>query len=198
MLVTTKYLVYIPLIHHSVGIPEPECITFIPVAMWHQGNCKDCKHKHLLSKFKYWFNPVCNVFLQWMILLMSAFAGWDAKEIQRPQEFLPERWLRHRPYGSIHPCASIPFSFGSRMCIGRRISEQEIYILLARVRIFLFVISNSILVNMELIKIFRWIKTARDKNIWMYVCIDCFQTLPHLQFCILAADNDVYIQDNDE
>ncbi|XP_050714507.1 probable cytochrome P450 49a1 isoform X2 [Eriocheir sinensis] len=68
----------------------------------------------------------------WMLLLMSAFSGWDAKEIQHPQDFLPERWLRHRPYGSIHPCASIPFSFGSRMCIGRRIAEQEIYIFLAR------------------------------------------------------------------
>uniref|UniRef100_A0A0P4WF68 Cytochrome P450 n=2 Tax=Scylla olivacea TaxID=85551 RepID=A0A0P4WF68_SCYOL len=68
----------------------------------------------------------------WLVFLMNAFAGWDPAEFQKHDQFLPERWLRHRPYGDIHPCAVIPFSFGIRMCIGRRIAEQEIYTLIAR------------------------------------------------------------------
>ncbi|KAG0721974.1 putative cytochrome P450 49a1 [Chionoecetes opilio] len=56
----------------------------------------------------------------------------DENEFEHHEQFLPERWLRHRPYGTIHPCASLPFSFGTRMCIGRRIAEQEIYTLVAR------------------------------------------------------------------
>lgn len=67
-----------------------------------------------------------------LVFLMNAFAGWDAAEFQKHDQFLPERWLRHRPYGDIHPCAVIPFSFGIRMCIGRRIAEQEVYTLIAR------------------------------------------------------------------
>ncbi|KAF2347590.1 Cytochrome P450, partial [Trinorchestia longiramus] len=51
----------------------------------------------------------------------------------RPLEFLPQRWQRDRPYGPIHPFASLPFSHGTRMCIGKRLAEQEIYTFLIRV-----------------------------------------------------------------
>lgn len=56
----------------------------------------------------------------------------DEKYFQRPKEFLPERWGRDRPYGPIHPFATLPFSYGTRMCIGKRIAEQEIYTFLVR------------------------------------------------------------------
>ncbi|XP_042236916.1 probable cytochrome P450 301a1, mitochondrial [Homarus americanus] len=68
----------------------------------------------------------------WSVLLMNACSGWDERQFPRCNEFLPERWLRHRPFGNIHPCASIPFSHGTRMCVGRRIAEQELYTLMAR------------------------------------------------------------------
>ncbi|KAK3860669.1 hypothetical protein Pcinc_033294 [Petrolisthes cinctipes] len=68
----------------------------------------------------------------WVAFLMSALTAWDEEEFSRPLEFVPERWLRHRPLGSIHPCASLPFSHGIRMCPGKRIAEQEIYTLIAR------------------------------------------------------------------
>ena len=60
--------------------------------------------------------------------------GRDEKIFARPLEFIPERWGKDRPLGQIHPFAWLPFNFGRRMCIGRRIAEQEMYCFLARVR----------------------------------------------------------------
>ena len=64
---------------------------------------------------------------------MSVLLAKDPKLFTRPTEFLPERWSRDRPYGPIHPYSSLPFSHGTRMCIGKRIAEQEIFALIMRV-----------------------------------------------------------------
>ncbi|CAH1793199.1 unnamed protein product [Owenia fusiformis] len=49
-------------------------------------------------------------------------------------EFKPERWLRagsnKAPYS---PFASIPFGYGVRMCVGRRVAELEMYLIITRV-----------------------------------------------------------------
>ena len=58
---------------------------------------------------------------------------------QRANEFLPERWSRDRPLGDIHPFASLPFSHGKRMCVGKRVAEQEMYAFLIRVSYIDFV-----------------------------------------------------------
>lgn len=54
----------------------------------------------------------------------------------RAKEFLPERWLvdKNDPlyYGNTHPMVSMPFGFGTRSCIGRRIAELEIEIFVTR------------------------------------------------------------------
>ncbi|XP_042145701.1 LOW QUALITY PROTEIN: probable cytochrome P450 301a1, mitochondrial [Ixodes scapularis] len=54
----------------------------------------------------------------------------------RADEFLPERWLKRDDQGRqewvLHPFASLPFSFGARMCLGRRLAELEIWILLVK------------------------------------------------------------------
>ncbi|XP_057319460.1 cytochrome P450 CYP12A2-like isoform X2 [Microplitis mediator] len=48
----------------------------------------------------------------------------------RPEEFLPERWLRNndtdiKASKDAHPFAYMPFGFGPRTCIGRRFAELE-------------------------------------------------------------------------
>ncbi|ROT76614.1 hypothetical protein C7M84_004799 [Penaeus vannamei] len=67
-----------------------------------------------------------------VILALSMVSAWDEKYFPRAKEFIPDRWLRGRPLGPIHPYASLPFGAGTRMCIGRRIAEQEMYTFLAR------------------------------------------------------------------
>ena len=50
--------------------------------------------------------------------------------------FKPERWLRKKDAISTEAAevfASIPFGFGTRMCLGRRIAELELHLLLARI-----------------------------------------------------------------
>ncbi|KAK7086329.1 hypothetical protein SK128_002128 [Halocaridina rubra] len=68
-----------------------------------------------------------------LALTLNMLIGHDEKYFPRAKEFIPDRWLRHKPLGAIHPYASLPFGLGTRMCIGRRIAEQEMYILLARI-----------------------------------------------------------------
>lgn len=55
-----------------------------------------------------------------------------------PYKFEPERWLRNGDLSDIqsanksHPFAYLPFGFGARSCIGKRIAEFEMQILTMR------------------------------------------------------------------
>ncbi|XP_065281965.1 probable cytochrome P450 12a5, mitochondrial isoform X2 [Dermacentor albipictus] len=68
-------------------------------------------------------------------------SGRLEENFTRASEFIPDRWLRgngDRPSELLenwthHPFASLPFSSGVRMCIGRRIAEMEMCILIANV-----------------------------------------------------------------
>ena len=62
--------------------------------------------------------------------------GRDEKRFEDAEAFRPERWLRKKdaiPTDTTEAFSSIPFGFGTRMCIGRRIAELELHLLLARI-----------------------------------------------------------------
>ncbi|XP_068713686.1 cytochrome P450 27C1-like [Montipora foliosa] len=49
------------------------------------------------------------------------------KYFEDPLEFKPERWLRENR-GESHAFSILPFGYGVRMCLGRRVAELEIYL----------------------------------------------------------------------
>lgn len=49
-------------------------------------------------------------------------------------EYIPERWIKGHPLESHHhPYTVLPFGFGTRMCIGRKLAEVEIGIITIKV-----------------------------------------------------------------
>ncbi|CAG9859105.1 unnamed protein product [Phyllotreta striolata] len=55
------------------------------------------------------------------------------KYFPRPDEFVPERWLRgHVFHKQPHPFLLLPFGHGPRSCIARRLAEQNMIILLLK------------------------------------------------------------------
>ncbi|XP_072105934.1 25-hydroxyvitamin D-1 alpha hydroxylase, mitochondrial isoform X1 [Mobula birostris] len=66
-----------------------------------------------------------------LITLCHYATSRDKEIFPNPDCFQPTRWL-HKDR-SFHPYASIPFGFGKRSCIGRRIAELEVYLALVRI-----------------------------------------------------------------
>ncbi|XP_076344521.1 cytochrome P450 315a1, mitochondrial-like isoform X3 [Tachypleus tridentatus] len=68
------------------------------------------------------------------LILMSLYTtGRDAKYFPNPNQFLPDRWLRNRDiHDVINTFASLPFGYGPRSCIGRRVAEIQMELFLAR------------------------------------------------------------------
>ncbi|XP_046569491.1 probable cytochrome P450 12e1, mitochondrial [Haliotis rubra] len=59
----------------------------------------------------------------------------DEKYFENPNSFLPERWLRGssgKRERHIPSIALLPFSFGPRICLGRRFAEQAIYLAIVK------------------------------------------------------------------
>ncbi|KAF6361327.1 cytochrome P450 family 27 subfamily A member 1 [Rhinolophus ferrumequinum] len=59
----------------------------------------------------------------------------DPSVFPEPESFQPHRWLKKSQpdtLGVQHPFGSVPFGYGVRSCLGRRIAELEMQLLLAR------------------------------------------------------------------
>lgn len=76
-----------------------------------------------------------------MIIAQNQIASLQESNFDQPESYMPERWLQSSLRTESNGCsvnrqfAFLPFGFGTRMCVGRRISEIEIYSSLARVSI---------------------------------------------------------------
>ncbi|CAH0407723.1 unnamed protein product [Chilo suppressalis] len=68
-----------------------------------------------------------------VIVTQNMVASRLPQYVKNPLIFKPERWLRSSPeYENIHPFLSLPFGFGPRSCIARRLAEQNICITIMR------------------------------------------------------------------
>lgn len=70
------------------------------------------------------------------IYLQTMVASQLDNHFSKPEEFQPERWLlnEERADDWVHQAsASLPFGAGKRPCLGRRIAEFEIFIILSKV-----------------------------------------------------------------
>ncbi|XP_074616092.1 cytochrome P450 27C1-like isoform X2 [Acropora palmata] len=68
-----------------------------------------------------------------MIRIPLYAMGRDPEMFDDPQQYKPERWLRDDTQRSLYNAfASLPFGFGPRMCIGRRVAELEMHLFLSQ------------------------------------------------------------------
>ena len=67
------------------------------------------------------------------LLLMHHAMGRREDIFENALDFSPERWLKETNSNKVNAFASIPFGHGVRMCLGRRLAELELQILLAKI-----------------------------------------------------------------
>ncbi len=56
----------------------------------------------------------------------------DEKYWEKPQEFIPERFLENGKYLNSRPSAFIPFGLGRRVCLGEKLALVDLFLVLVR------------------------------------------------------------------
>lgn len=83
----------------------------------------------MLGNVKYYF-----WYLQTLVNVGFMLMGNSEKNFKDADKFKPKRWLKENIKSeNINPYSTLPFGFGSRMCIGRRLAEQKMYLILIKV-----------------------------------------------------------------
>ncbi|XP_068722710.1 cytochrome P450 10-like isoform X2 [Montipora capricornis] len=69
-----------------------------------------------------------------MVRMALYSMGRNPKLFDEPLKYKPERWMRDDTHkSSYHAFASLPFGYGTRMCLGRRVAELEMRLFLSQV-----------------------------------------------------------------
>lgn len=75
--------------------------------------------------------------LQVSLIAPNEILSKSEEHYPRATEFLPERWIVEKSdplyYGNTHPMVTLPFGFGVRSCIGRRIAELELEVFVKKI-----------------------------------------------------------------
>lgn len=76
------------------------------------------------------------------VAIANAVQHRNSEQFYEPKSFIPERWIRVEK-GEVEKCPHartthnpftyIPFGFGARMCIGKRLAELEVETLVTRI-----------------------------------------------------------------
>ena len=69
------------------------------------------------------------------VFINAVFSQFQNENFTRASEFIPERWLpKECPDDWAHsPHLVVPFGTGKRICPGKRLAEQEIHIIIAKI-----------------------------------------------------------------
>ena len=74
--------------------------------------------------------------MQTLVLMSIYSSGRNYSYFHNANFFLPERWNRNATKNEVMDLyASLPFGHGKRACIGRRLAEAQMYILLYKVSV---------------------------------------------------------------
>lgn len=89
-----------------------------------QGTVRQLDHEVVLSGYR--IPP------RVLLIAQNMVACRLEENFPEPLKFKPERWLKDEAENKTHPFLFIPFGFGPRMCVGKRIAEQEILVLVTK------------------------------------------------------------------
>ena len=68
-----------------------------------------------------------------IVLCHHRVASLQEENFTHADKFIPERWLEENSTTwNLEPSLVVPFGVGKRACPGKRLAEQEIYILIAK------------------------------------------------------------------